>query len=359
MSPCGAGHVSFSLDLDLSGVRIVRTDSLIECSDIDNAFFEAGADLVLVPDGVTESDLCHAVKDAQLLLMCYTPVTSKVINSAPRLKGIVKYGVGIDAIDIPAATVQGVPVVNVPDYAESTVAEGAFCVLLALLKRLLPINAAVQEYGWIDPTSSWLGDDVRDRTIGVIGAGRIGCAFARMAHFGFGARVIGYDPYVSKDTMALSGVEKVDDLHALLSDADVVSMHNVLNSETRTMIGPLEFAAMHRQPVFINVSRGALIDDNALVSALDSGQISAAGLDAYAHEPLDRIKHPLATLFDRDNVILLPHLTFFTRSAMRRLSEDTLARCREVLADEPVLIRSSDPRLVAQAEAEALHVRLQ
>ena len=349
--------MSFSLELDLSGIRIVRTDSLIECIDIDNALIEASAELVLLPDGVSEADLCNAVHDAQLILMCYTPITSTVIDNAPQLKGIVKYGVGIDAIDIPAATARGIPVVNVPDYAESTVAEGAFCLLLALQKRLLPITNAMHQHGWIDPATAWLGDDVRDKTIGVIGAGRIGCAFARMAHYGFGATVIGYDPYVSRDNMALAGIDKVDDLHELLAGADVVSIHSVLTSQTRTMIGPSEFAAMHRRPVFINVSRGALVDEDALIKAIDSGQISAAGLDVYANEPLNRLDHPLATLFGRDNVILLPHLTFFTHAAMRKLSEDTLARCREVLSGEPVVIRSSDPRLVTQAGA--LHVRLE
>ena len=349
--------MSLSLDLDLSGVRVVRTDSLIECQDIDKAFHEAGAKLVLLPDSTTEADLCKAVKEAQLLLMCYTPISSKVIDSAQRLKGIVKYGVGIDAIDIPAASRRGIPVVNVPEYAESTVAEGAFCLLLALLKRLLPITGAMQKNGWIDPASIWLGDDVRDRTIGIVGTGRIGCAFARMAHFGFGARVIGYDPNVSRETMALSGINKVDDLHTLLAAADVISLHSVLNNDTRTMIGPHEFASMQCHPIFINVSRGALVDEDALINALNTGQISAAALDVFSQEPLDRIDHPLATLFGRENVILFPHLTFFTRSAMRRLSEDTLARCREILSGDTLTIRSTDPRLTVQAES--LHVKLE
>jgi D-3-phosphoglycerate dehydrogenase len=336
------------MGLDLSGVRIVRTDAEIDCPAIDAALCSAGAELVLLPGDTNESKLCEVIRDASLLLMCYTPITAAVIQSATRLQGIVKYGVGIDAIDIDTAIRHGIPVVNAPDYAESTVAEGAFCLILALAKRLLPISQAMQENGWIDPSSQWLGNDIRDKCVAIIGAGRIGRALARMAGKGFGARIIAYDPHVAAKAMLADGIQKVDDLHELLHQADVVSMHTVLNDSTRLMVGQAEFAAMHRKPIFINVSRGALVDESALLHALNSGQIRAAGLDVYTDEPLDRSSHRLAGLFSRDNVILLPHMTFYTHEAMQRLSEDTLARCRELLNGSRVTIRSSDPRLLAQ-----------
>ncbi len=332
----------------LQGFRIVRTDSEIACPEIDKTFITAGAQLVLLPGTITEAELIEAARDADLLLMCYTPVTANVIDQATRLRGIVKYGVGIDAIDIDAAIRRGIPTVNVPAYAEQTVAEGACCLMLSLLKRLLPIHLAVQRDGWIDPTRRWLGSDTHGKCVAVIGMGRIGQAFARMAGAGFGARVIGFDPAVSRQQMNTVGVEKFDDLHVLLAQADIVSLHCVLNPSTRSMIGVAEFGAMQRQPVFINVSRGALVDEPALVAALDSGQICAAGLDVYCSEPLHRQNHPLATLFDRENVILLPHMTFYTVDAMQRLSRDTLQRCAELLAGEPVSIHSTDPRLLAQ-----------
>lgn len=334
--------------LDLSGVRIVRTDAEIACPVLDAALRQWRAELVLLPGGIGEAALCDAVQGARLLLMCYTPITAAVIQSAPQLQGIVKYGVGIDAIDIAAATASGVPVVNVPEYAEQTVAEGAFCLMLSLLKRLLPLSRAVQENGWVDPDSAWLGNDLSGRCVAIIGAGRIGRAFACMAGQGFGADVIGYDPHVSRDAMFRAGIRKVDVLHDLLAQADIVSLHTVLNDATRSMIGQAEFAAMLRRPVFINVSRGALVDEAALVQAIDAGRISAAGLDVYCDEPLNRQVHPLACLFGRDNVILLPHLTFFTHEAMQRLTEDTLARCHEILSGQSVTLRSSDPRLLAQ-----------
>ncbi len=333
---------------NLSGVRVVRTDSEIQCDVIDEWFRSRGAELVLLPADVNEDDLCQAVAHASLLLMCYTTINSNTIQVAKQLRGIVKYGVGIDAIDIEAATQCGIPVVNVPEYAEQTVAEGAFCLMLALLKKLLPVHQAMQQSGWIEPSNQWLGHDVFGKCVAIIGAGRIGRAFARMAGSGFSARVIAYDPFVSAAELAQLNIEKMDDLHALLAQADVISVHTVLNDDTRAMIGRKEFAAMMKQPIFINVSRGALVDEMALLDALNNHQIRGAGLDVYSSEPLNRTSHKLASLFDRDNVIVTPHLTFFTHEAMQRLTTDTLARCQELLLGKSVTLRSTDPRLVAQ-----------
>jgi len=336
------------IDINLRGIRIVRTDAEIDCPLIDAALREAGAELILLDGDVDADTLCHALREAHLLLMCYTPISATIIDCAKRLRGIVKYGVGIDAIDIAAATAAGIPVVNVPEYAEQTVAEGAFCLMLSLMKRLLPMQAAMQQQGWFAPETPWLGHDINGKRVAIVGTGRIGCAFARMAGAGFGADVVGYDPYVSREAMASRGIRKFDDLQHMLKEADVVSMHTVLNPDTAAMIGPAEFAAMKKRPVFINVSRGALVDEAALIDALDTGQISAAGLDVFANEPLNRNTHPLACLYGRDNVILLPHMTFFTHEAMHRLSKDTLARCVEILDGRSVTIRSTDPRLRGQ-----------
>src|ERR671912_1274306 len=174
---------------------IVRTDSELEVPHVDATLRGAGHDLVLLPDGVKESELADALRDADLLLMCYTPVTARVIESARRLKGIVKYGVGIDAIDIEAAKARGIPVVNVPEYAEETVAEGAFALLLALAKKMKPIQRAMDAQGWMWPAAQWMGLDLSGKTLGLIGVGRIGSNVARMAKQGFRMRVLGYDPH--------------------------------------------------------------------------------------------------------------------------------------------------------------------
>jgi D-3-phosphoglycerate dehydrogenase len=330
-------------------IRVVRTDRDFECHIIDKGLRDRGVELVILPDGVGEDDLAAAAADADLILMCYTPITARIIASAKQLKGIVKYGVGIDAIDIPAAIARRIPVVNVPDYAEETVAEAAFAMMIALAKKLLPIHAAVQSDGWIWPTDRWLAGDIAEKTVGLVGMGRIGASMARMAGAGFRARVVGFDPFVEAADMANAGVEKFHDLHTMLAECDFVSIHCVLNKQTRHMIGKAEFAAMKRTAVLINVSRGAIVDEPALVEAIVSGQIGGAGLDVCSVEPLNKTDHMMSPLYGRDNVILTPHLAFYTADAMRRLEQDTLARCYEILEGRPVRIRSKDPRLLAQA----------
>lgn len=327
---------------------IVRTDRELEVPGVDAALRAAGHELALLPDGISEADLAAAVGEASLLLMCYTPITARVIASAPRLKGIVKYGVGIDAIDIEAAKARAIPVVNVPEYAEETVAEGAFALMLALAKKLKPIQREMDAHGWAWPTAPWMGIDLAGKTLGLVGVGRIGSKVARMAGAGFAMRVLGFDPHAEPARLDALGVERRADLRAMLAECDFVSVHCVLNPQTRGLVGERELAAMKPTAFLVNVSRGALVDEQALLRALREGRLAGAALDVFSQEPLAKEGHPLSPLFAMDNVILFPHLTFYTRDAMRRLEEDTLARCFEVLEGRPVRVRSHDPRLRAQ-----------
>lgn len=325
--------------------RIVRTDRELETPHIDATLRERGHELVLLPDGVSEDALVEAVRDADLLLMCYTPVTARVIAAAPRLRGIVKYGVGIDAIDIAAARAGGIAVVNVPEYAEETVAEGAFALMLALAKKLMPLRRQMERDGWAWPEARWLGADIAGRTVGLVGTGRIGRAMARMAGAGFRARVLGHDPNVPEDEMRAAGIEKRDDLTAMLGECDFVSLHAVLTPATRGLIGAAELAAMKPTAFLVNTARGALVDEAALVAALDRGALAGAALDVFSSEPLARAGHHLSGLYGRDNVILTPHLTFYTAEAMHRLEAETLERCFEILEGREVTVKSRDPRL--------------
>ena len=325
--------------------KIVRTDRELETPHVDDTLRERGHELVLLPDGVSEDALIEEVRDADLLLMCYTPITARVIASADRLKGIVKFGVGIDAIDIPAARARGIAVVNIPEYAEETVAEGAFALMIALAKKLMPLQRQMRAEGWAWPTQRWLASDIAGKTVGLVGLGRIGRSMARMAGAGFRARVLGYNPSVSAQEMRASGVEKCDDLREMLARCDFVSIHCVLNDQTRHLIGRAELAAMKPTAFLINTSRGAIVDEAALLEALERGAIAGAGLDVFSQEPLTRTGHPLSRLYAMDNVILSPHLTFYTAEAMRRLEDETLERCFEILEGREVVVKSTDPRL--------------
>ena len=336
-------------------MRIVRTDRELRCPRIDATLRADGHDLTLLPEGASEDALAEAVADADLILTCYTAVTARVIAAAPALRGIVKYGVGIDAIDISAAIARDIPVVNIPEYAEKTVAEGAFALLIALTRKLAPLHLAMRADGWAWPEPCWMGSDIAGKTLGLVGVGRIGRSMARMAGAGFGARVLGCNPGMDAETMRAAGVEPRDDLHSMLGECDFVSIHCTLNDTTRGLIGAAELAAMRPGAILINVSRGAIVDEAALLSALRSGHLGGAGLDVFSREPLNRADHPLGPLFDMDNVLLTPHLTFYTAEAMDRLETETLDRCREIIAGRAVTIKSTDPRLRAQTAG----VRLQ
>lgn len=224
-------------------------------------------------------------------------------------------------------------------------AEGAFALLIALAKRLPEIGRAMEQEGWIWPESRWLGQDIAGKTLGLVGVGKIGRSMARMAGAGFRARVLGYDPNVDAGTMRAAGVEKVDDLSALLRGSDFVSLHCVLDAATRHLIGAAELAALKPSAILINVSRGALIDEVALVAAVVAGDIAAVGLDVYALEPLSRAGHPMSPLYGRDNVILFPHLTFFTHAAGDAAAGRRYAGAllRGALDGRPVTARSRDP----------------
>ena len=330
-------------------MKAIRTDRELECPRVDAGLRARGLELVTLPEGVTEEKLAVEVRDADLLLMCYTPITTRVIDAATRLRGIVKYGVGIDAIDIEAARRRGIPVVNIPEYAEETVAEAAFSLMIALARKLGPIHCEMKSAGWAWPVPQWLGTDLAGKTLGLVGLGRIGRNLARMAGAGFRMRLLGFDPFVSHEVMSGLGVLKCDELPDLLSAADFVSLHAVLNPETRHLIGGKQLQQMKASAVLINVSRGALVDEAALVDALVAGRIAGVGLDVFGQEPLSTSGHPLSRLLTMPNVLLTPHLAFYTHEAMERLEQETLERCYELLDGRPVLVKSRDPRLRSQS----------
>ena len=328
-------------------MKVVRTDRELEMHTVDQRLREAGAQVVLLPDGTPEDVLVRELADADLLLMCYTRISRRVISQATRLRAIIKYGVGIDAIDIEAAREFRIPVVNVPAYAEETVAEGAFALMMGLFKRFKPIHQAMQSQGWVWPESGWLAQDLSGKTLGLVGIGRIGRSMARMA-LGFRMRVIAFDPFVD-DSLMPAGVIAQHDLHEMLAQCDTVSLHCVLNPQTRGLMDAQALRRMKPGAFLINVSRGELVDERALVQALKSGHLGGAGLDVYGQEPLRRQGHPMSDLFDADNVLLWPHLTFYTHEAMRRLEAETLERCWEALQGRPLTVLSHDPRLRAQS----------
>jgi len=305
--------------------KILRTDAELFIIEQYLDELRAIAD-VATTERTDEDGLAAAVRDATLILTCYADITAKVIESARQLKGIVKYGVGTDAIDIAAATRRGVMVANCPDYGSETVADHAFALLIALARKIPVLDRAMRENAWVWPAPQYFGVDLAGKTVGLVGFGRIGRAMARRAQ-GFGMTRLVSDPYVRPETMAEFGVRFVA-LDRLLTESDFVSLHCVLTPETRGLIGEAALAKMKPTAFLIDVSRGAIVDERALVRALDAGHIAGAAFDVFAHEPLDA-GYPLR---GRDNVILTPHLAWYTEEAFQRCERDTLAAVLDILA---------------------------
>jgi D-3-phosphoglycerate dehydrogenase len=273
-----------------------------------------------------EETLISAVKNVDLIIVsCFTRITARVFGNAKKLKAVLKYGVGVDNIDLEAATRKGALVVNCPQYGSDTIAEHAFALILCLAKKLIQIDKVMRKKAWIWPSQKFLGIDLLGKTIGLIGFGRIGRAMARKAG-GFGMKIIIYDPYIDPDLVKDFAARLVS-LDTLLQTADVVSIHCILTPETENLIDAQKLQHMKQTSLLIDVSRGAIIDEKALAAALKQNRIAGAGLDVFAQEPLNS-NHPF---LDLENVILTPHLAWYTKEAYERLEKETLQRASEVL----------------------------
>lgn len=286
---------------------------------------------VKVATSHTEDALCREIVDADLLMIVYAKVTSRVISSARKLKGIVRCGIGVDNIDLQAATARKIPVVNVPDYAIETVADHAFALLVSLARKITLADKAMKAKNWgpwTSPPKQYLGIDLGGKTLGLLGLGRIGRALARRAE-AFNMNLVAFDPYVQEQQLKGTKV-RLAALEEVLKESDFVSVHAALTPETRGLVGEKQLRMMKNTSYIVNTSRGPLIDEKALVRALKEGWIAGAGLDVYEKEPPD-VGNPL---FELENVILTPHIAWYTEEAMRRLESMAVERAIQLLRGE-------------------------
>jgi D-3-phosphoglycerate dehydrogenase len=247
-------------------------------------------------------------------------------SAAPRLRIVARPGVGYDNVDVAAATRHGILVVNAPDAPCQSAAEHTVALLMALAKGLVRSDATFRAQGW-EARTAFFGMEIRGKTLGLIGVGRIGRMVARICREGLGMRVVAYDPFLFLDSARAQslGVELQTDLRAVLSVADFISIHCQLTPETRGLIGRAELAAMRPTACLLNCARGPIVDEGALVDALRNGTIAGAGLDVYSEEPLPTTH----SLFGLPNVILTPHLAAHTAECERAMH---LAAMTQVLA---------------------------
>ncbi len=267
---------------------------------------------VEVATGLKKDELIEKMRDVDgLLVRSATKVTADVIDSAKNLKVIGRAGVGVDNIDINAATKRGIPVVNAPEASTITVAEHTFGLILALARRIPFADKSVKGRKW--EKKKFLGLELRGKTLGVIGMGRIGSQVVEKA-VAFGMHVIAYDPYVPEKAAKKMSTE-LSSLDELVKNSDFITVHVPLTDKTRGIIGEDEIAKVKDGVYIINCARGGIVDERALVEGLRSGRVAGAALDVFESEP------PFdSPLMEMENIILTPHLGASTEEAQRNAS---------------------------------------
>lgn len=241
---------------------------------------------------------------------------------------VIRYGVGVDNIDLRAAAAADVRVCNVPDYGANVVADHAVMLAMMLVRRLREFDTAVHRGEQPDADAFGVIPSLESRTVGLVGAGRIGRQTAVRLH-AFGCRVIAFDPFVPAETLARHDIELVP-WTRLLAESDILSLHAPLTDDTRHLLDDDSFAAMRRGVHIINTARGGIVDPDALLRALDMGIVAGAALDVTEPEPLP----PDAALRSRPEVILTPHIAFYSNESMQRLQRMAVDEGRRALRGE-------------------------
>ncbi len=278
--------------------------------------------------GISATELVKAVGEYDALIVRgRTKVNAEVFEAGKRLKVVGRAGVGVDNIDLPAAKQHNVTIVNAPTSTTGAVAELAFGLLLAVAREIPRADAAMKKGEWLKKELE--GVELNGKTLGIIGYGRIGAEMGKRAA-AFGMNVIVYDPFIQEDEIKGRGVESVS-IQDLYQWSDFISLHLPFNVHTRDLMGPLAFSEMKDGVRIVCAARGGIIDEAALLAALNSGKVAGAGLDVFATEPpgaTDLIKHP--------HVIVTPHIGAQTVEAQARAAEDIANEVLAALRGEPL-----------------------
>lgn len=268
-----------------------------------------------------ESELVRACKEADGLINQYAPLSRNVLEQLPKCKVLARYGVGVDSIDLKAATDLGIIVANVPDYCMDEVANQTIAMILALIRKTAFFDRKVKSGEW-DFHQGIPIHRTKGRTLGLIGCGKIGLEVAKRIS-AFGVKVIAFDPYLEKAPQEV----ELKDFDTVLKESDFISIHCPLNDSTRHLIGEKEFKKMKKSPLLVNTSRGPVIDEKALIRALKEGLVSGAGLDVLEKEPPDS-RSPFLKM---DNVVLSPHIGFYSEESISELKRRTAKNVADVL----------------------------
>lgn len=273
----------------------------------------------------TEEDVIRECKDASGLIDQYAPITRKVMESLPDLKVVGRYGVGVNTIDVDAATELGIQVLNVPDYCMDEVSNQAISLMLACHRKLNILNSQVHHNGWDYKIAKPI-HRLQGQTLGLLGFGRIPKMVAQKAK-AFGLNIIAYDPYVTPE-VGLQYNVTILPLKDVLQKADIISVHVPLTKDTENLLNEQTLSWVKPEAIVINTSRGPLIDEKALYHALKDKKLGYAGLDVTVQEPIQK-DNPLLTL---DNVIITPHVAWYSEEAELELKTKVAQGVVDVLS---------------------------
>lgn len=310
---------------------------------------DAGVDLlrsraeVDVKVGLTERELLAIIGEYQALVVrSETKVSAEVIQAGKRLQVIARAGIGVDNIDLDAATTAGIAVVNAPTGNTVAAAEHTLALMLALSRNIPYAHQSLKAGEW--RRSDFVGIEVRNKTLGIIGLGRVGSEVALRAK-SFGMRLVAYDPFVAPDYARRQGIELLS-LEEVLAESDFVTLHTPLTDNTRSLIGARELSSMKRGARLINVARGELIDETALLEALETDQLGGVALDVFAKEPPGP-----SPLLDHPKVVVTPHLGASTQEAQREVAIEAAEQVLAVLNGEPARNAVNSPFMTPEVHA--------
>jgi len=290
-------------DVEMARPKIYFPGTLWQFYEFARPILEPCCDIVVEPERVYSADeLIPVFADVEgAILTAFEKVPRSVIEASPHLRGLSKYGVGIEAIDIDAATERGIPVVNTPGANALGVAEHTVALIMSLLRHVPELDRLVRTGHWKEARRI-IGGDVEGSVLGVVGLGSIGQLVARRMK-ALGMRVLAYDPFQGAETFAAAGAEKIEQLNDLLAASDVVSLHMTVTAETRQLLDSDRIGRMKPGAFLVNTARSTLIDQPALVRALGDGRLGGAALDVVEPEPLPAD----SPLFGIDRLIITPH----------------------------------------------------
>jgi D-3-phosphoglycerate dehydrogenase / 2-oxoglutarate reductase len=304
-----------------------------------------GALDVVVQTGLPAEQLIETIGDfAAVVVRSETKITADVLNAARTLRVVGRAGVGVDNVDVETATRRGVIVMNAPGGNTVSTAEHAFSLLLCVARKIPQADAMVRTGKW--SRKEFQGVELHNKTLGIIGMGRIGSEISRRA-IAFGMRVLAFDPYLSATRARALQVELVDDLDDLLGAADFITLHTPLTAETHHLLNAERLAKTRRGVRIINCARGGLVDEQALIGAMSSGQVAAAALDVFEAEPLP-LDSPLRNV---PNLVLTPHLGASTAEAQESVGIEIAQSIRAALLEGTIRNAVNMPNLDAKTLA--------